>query len=80
MFPEVPEHLAECWIEDWVKPDEEQPEWSTEPWEFWARMRAFRRWADAVAGWMAEHEVPIQQQRQLVPWRRPRWRNPVGWA
>lgn len=79
VFPEVPEHLRWCFVEDWVKPDEEMPKWAVdgdEPWEFWASCAANRRWSKALYEWMEEQGIPRKQRSLLVPSHRPRWRNP----
>lgn len=75
-FPEVPERLRECWVEDWVSAGEPQPDWSSESRVFWASLTALRRWSLAVSDWMKDNDVPFKQRRELVPWRRPQWRNP----
>lgn len=77
--PEIPERLRECFVEDWVTPGEQMPQWAVdgdEPWEFWATIAANRRWRLAVKEWMTAHGIPRKEWSRLVPSHRPRWKRP----
>jgi hypothetical protein len=63
-------------VEDFVSPDEQPPpDWTGEnpPFECWRRLRAWRRWQDAVIAWGTEQglDVPELCARGLYPRQRP---------
>lgn len=77
--PEVPEHLRVCFVEDWVKPGEQMPQWAVDggdSWEFWASIAANRRWRRALHAWFDEQGISRREGSRLVASHRPRWRNP----
>jgi hypothetical protein len=63
-------------VEDFVAPDEQPPaDWTGErpPHECWRRLRAWRRWQDAVTAWGAERDLDVPElcARGLYPRQRP---------
>lgn len=78
-FPELPERLRVCFVEDWVEAGEPMPQWAVDggdSWEFWATIAANRRWTRALNEWMAEKGIPRKEKRRLVPPHQPKWRRP----
>ena len=75
-LPVPPDRLRECWVEDWVRLDDEQPRWSLPgSRQEWAELAARTRHRRAVSAWMEEHQVPPELWCQLVPCGRPRFRE-----
>jgi hypothetical protein len=67
-------------VEDFVSPDEQPPaDWTGEnpPYECWRRLRAWRRWQDAVIAWGTEQGLDVPQLRTLglYPIQPPRFGN-----
>ena len=55
-------------VEDFVPSWEQPPSWlagEPEGDEWWRRIRALRRWQDAVAGWAAERGLSRHQAQRL---------------
>lgn len=75
-LPVPPPELRTCYVEDWVRPDEEQPSWSLpDSWADWATLAARRRWSRARADWLDTNRIPRSRWCELLPTRSPRWRH-----
>jgi hypothetical protein len=79
----LPEHLRRdaASVEDFVPWDEVPPSWHWDegpPYPSWRRIRALRRWQDAVATWGAERGLDRTALGQLGYWptRPPRFGDP----
>ncbi|MGC9543603.1 hypothetical protein [Streptomyces sp. UG1] len=75
-LPTPPDHLRHLFVEDWVRPDEEQPAWSLPgTWHEWAYLEARTRWRRAANEWLSAHDIPHKRWCEVIPGQRPRWRQ-----
>lgn len=78
----VPPELRRCVVEDWVDPASYDPPTHTNlndlrDLTYW-QIVAGRHRGDARARWLADAEVPRENQCQVIPFGTPRFRDKVA--
>lgn len=80
-LPVPPAELLRCHVEDWIRPDEDQPSWSlSDSWADWATLAARQRWHRARADWLDANGIARSRWCELLPSRAPRWRGRPGFG
>ena len=75
---ELPEELKRCWVEDWVRPDDDLREVETtstpDPGTV-AMLVARRRWKNARGEWAEAHGITPRDLSVIAPYGRPVFRD-----
>ena len=81
----MPPELAVCYLEDWVRPEEEPPAWwaggtinadQPDGGELdWRLITASHRCGIARRAWLTEHGIAGPERARLIPIRGPRMKD-----
>ncbi|MFF0245032.1 hypothetical protein ACWEU6_37090 [Streptosporangium sandarakinum] len=80
-YPEVPDRLRRCIVEDWLSEDYELPPHVARQGMSRGELvdqlvaHAWNAWRDAARAWCSEHQVPREDRLKVIPVRRPAFRN-----
>lgn len=78
-YPEVPEKLRRCYVEDWVAEDYAVPSHFGQMTQAELidvlRVHAWNAWREACRSWWSEHAVSSEVRRKLIPASAPVFRN-----